>query len=71
MVDVVDLMDQPTQCMSNIICRPCITLRNGRVLWASEVGKRVFCFRADPNYWKRKEKKEAALLRLPPDSSES
>lgn len=26
------------------ICRPYITLKNGRVLWAHTVGKRAFCF---------------------------
>jgi len=27
-----------------IICRPCITLRNGKRLCAHEVGKKAFCF---------------------------
>jgi hypothetical protein len=30
-----------------VICRPWITLRNGRVLYASEVGKQAFCFDVD------------------------
>jgi len=44
--------------MPNIICRPFITLRNGRVLWAHEVGKTAFCFPASPGYLKRKKQKE-------------
>lgn len=30
--------------MTETICRPFITLRNGRVLYAPEVGKKAFCF---------------------------
>jgi hypothetical protein len=30
--------------MSSMICRPCITLRNGRKLCAHEVGRKAFCF---------------------------
>jgi hypothetical protein len=30
------------------ICRPYITLKNGRVLWAHEVGKQAFCFWVKP-----------------------
>lgn len=30
--------------MSTLICRPFITLRNGRRLFAHEVGKTAFCF---------------------------
>jgi len=33
--------------VSTLICRPFITLRNGRVLWAYEVGKEAFCFEVD------------------------
>jgi hypothetical protein len=29
------------------ICRPCITLRNGKRLCAHEVGKKAFCFEVD------------------------
>ncbi|MFZ5365444.1 MAG: hypothetical protein ACOZBH_04595 [Patescibacteria group bacterium] len=48
--------------MAEIICRPYITLRNGRVLWAREVGRRAFCFLADPDYWKRKKIEEDAKM---------
>jgi hypothetical protein len=30
--------------MATQICRPFITLRNGRVLWAWEKGLKAFCF---------------------------
>lgn len=33
--------------MSTMICRPFITLRNGRRLFAHEVGKTAFCFEVD------------------------
>lgn len=33
--------------MSTMICRPFITLRNGRRLYAHEVGKTAFCFEVD------------------------
>ncbi len=33
--------------MSVTICRPFITLRNGRRLYAHEVGKTAFCFEVD------------------------
>jgi len=46
--------------MADVICRPFITLRNGKILYASAVGKRAFCFPADPDYWKRRKKKEVA-----------
>lgn len=29
-----------------MICRPFITLRNGKVLWAWQVGKKAFCLRS-------------------------
>lgn len=33
--------------MSVTICRPFITLRNGRRLYAHQVGKTAFCFEVD------------------------
>jgi hypothetical protein len=39
-----------------VICRPWITLRNGRVLYASAVGKQAFCF--DVNSERPSAKKE-------------
>lgn len=33
--------------MGTMICRPFITLRNGRRLFAHEVGKEAFCFEVD------------------------
>lgn len=30
--------------MTTTICRPFITLRNGKVLWAWEKGLKAFCF---------------------------
>lgn len=39
---------------TQMICRPYITLRNGRVLWAWEVGKKAFCFAAKSDYVKKK-----------------
>ncbi len=33
--------------MTSIICRPFITLRNGKILYASSVGKKAFCFEVD------------------------
>jgi hypothetical protein len=41
-----------------IICRSCITLRNGRILWASQVGKKAFCFEASPDYLERKKQQK-------------
>lgn len=32
--------------MAELVFTPYITLKNGRVLWAKEVGKKVFCFPA-------------------------
>lgn len=33
--------------MATTICRPFITLRNGKVLFASSVGLQAFCFEVD------------------------
>jgi len=33
--------------MGTMICRPFITLKNGRRLFAHEVGKTAFCFEVD------------------------
>lgn len=33
-----------------IICRPFITMKNGKVLYAWEKGLKAFCFPASPNY---------------------
>ncbi|HEY4486550.1 MAG TPA: hypothetical protein VJB70_02360 [Candidatus Paceibacterota bacterium] len=40
--------------MSTIICRPFITLRNGKVLYAWEKGLKAFCFSVDEERPKKK-----------------
>jgi hypothetical protein len=40
--------------MSIKICRPFITLRNGKILLASSVGKKAFCFEVEEEYPKKK-----------------
>ena len=35
-----------------LVCTAFITLRNGKVLYAKDVGKQAFCFMGDPNYKK-------------------
>ncbi len=42
--------------MANIICRPFITLKSGKVLYAWEKGLKAFCFPATPNYIPKKKK---------------
>jgi hypothetical protein len=39
---------------TGIICRPFITLKNGRILWAWEKGLNAFCFPASPDYVPKK-----------------
>lgn len=48
--------------MSEKIFSKYITLKNGRILRADEVGLSVFCFDSDPDYWARKKTKEADKL---------
>lgn len=42
--------------MAKMICRPFITLRNGKVLYAREKGLKAFCFTVD----EERPKKETA-----------
>jgi hypothetical protein len=44
-----------------LICRPYITLRNGKVLWAWEKGMKAFCFPASPNYISKKLKTSSEI----------
>jgi len=44
------------------ICRPWITLRNGRRLYAKDCGKRAFCFEVDTV----RQKKEPAVVAADP-----
>jgi len=46
--------------MAEIICRPYVTLKNGRKLYASEYGLQAFCFPASLGYWERRKQKELA-----------
>lgn len=45
---------------TELICRPFITLRNGKVLWAWEKGLKAFCFPASPNYIPKKNIKKTS-----------
>lgn len=42
-----------------IICRPFITLRNGRKLYAHEVGKKAFCWEVSPEKEEAYKQKQA------------
>jgi hypothetical protein len=42
--EVKHLLEKKTKAGYVWICRPYITLKNGRVLWAKTVGKKAFCF---------------------------
>jgi hypothetical protein len=44
MVDVTDLTSVPDCMAEKVICRPWITLRNGKRLYAWQKGLRAFCF---------------------------
>jgi len=48
-------MDLPNT-NATLICRPFITLRNGKVLWAWEKGLQAFCFPASPDYVPKKKR---------------
>jgi len=39
-----------------MVCRPFITLKNGKVKWAYEVGLKAFCFMGDKDYKPKKKK---------------
>lgn len=43
---------------NEMICRPWITLRNGKRLYAWEKGLKAFCFPANPDYEKQNPRKE-------------
>lgn len=53
--------------MATLICRPFITLRNGKILYASAVGKRAFCFEVD----EKRPKKQKTHLLTKEDESEA
>ena len=42
---------------TNLICRPYITLRNGKILWAWQKGLKAFCFPASLDYIPKKKTK--------------
>ncbi len=48
-----------------LVCTPFITLRNGRRLYANEVGKEAFCFEVSEEQQQKYLKKKQAKIEKP------